>query len=38
VSRDHFDTALNAEPSDFDAATAKKNANFDKKYGWHPSA
>ena len=38
VSRDHFDTALNAEPSDFDEATAKKNAKFDKKYGWHPPA
>ena len=38
VSRDHFETALKAEPSDFDEATAKKNAKFDEKHGWHPPA
>ena len=37
VSRDEFETALEAEPSDFDNVTAKKNAKYDEKHGWHPA-
>ena len=37
VGRDDFETALEAEPSDFDMRTAKTNAKYDEKHGWHPA-
>ena len=37
VGRDDFETALEGEPSDFDMRTAKTNAKYDEKHGWHPA-
>ena len=36
VSLADFEAALGEEPSDFDKATAAKNAKFDRAHGWHP--
>ena len=30
----HFEEAMLEEPSDFDPVVAKKNADYNKKFGW----